>query len=116
MLENGIVYVWGSNEWGQCANGSSLNYHKPVPVSALKGVKIISIACGDGHCVALSDKGVVYTWGWNHWNQLGHGECAPNGLRYPTPVLSLSNKFVTKIGAVTCFFFVKYFVTISKLG
>lgn len=39
---------------------------------ALAGVKITKIACGTNHCVALSDTGEVYTWGFGGYGRLGH--------------------------------------------
>lgn len=38
----------------------------------LKGVKVTKVACGTNHCVALSEEGDVYTWGFGGYGRLGH--------------------------------------------
>lgn len=40
-----------------------MNVKRPEIITSLLGIKIISIKCGEEHCLALSDKGVVYAWG-----------------------------------------------------
>lgn len=33
---------------------------------------IIKVACGDYHTLALTDNGVVYSWGGSLWDKTGH--------------------------------------------
>jgi len=81
----GSVWAWGSPEYGQLGVGSDfqsigagkINFapqHTPLKISALKSVKIVKICCGFNHCVALSDTGDVYTWGFGGYGRLGHKE------------------------------------------
>ncbi|XP_077992237.1 RCC1 domain-containing protein 1-like [Glandiceps talaboti] len=37
-------------------------------------VNISKVSCGSRHTVAISETGNVYTWGWNGYGQLGHGD------------------------------------------
>ena len=46
----------------------------PLPVPALEGKKIIQIASGDYHEVALTEGGEVWTWGQGDHGQLGIGK------------------------------------------
>ena len=39
-----------------------------------KNVKIIAIACGSAHCMALSAAKKVYSWGNGQGGRLGHGD------------------------------------------
>ena len=36
---------------------------RPRKVISLRNVVVTSIACGAYHCLCLSDRGVVYSWG-----------------------------------------------------
>lgn len=40
-------------------------------VEALDGVKIVSVAAGGWHSMAVADTGDLYVWGWNESGQLG---------------------------------------------
>ncbi len=44
-------------------HGNKTNVTSPKLVEALKGVKIVQVACGGYHSAALSDKGEIFTWG-----------------------------------------------------
>jgi RCC1 and BTB domain-containing protein len=47
---------------------------KPVKINGFNNEKILSIACGGGHSLALTDSGKVYGWGWNNYGQVGSGK------------------------------------------
>ena len=61
---------------------------EPKLVSALAGIPIAEVECGEHHCAALDTNGDVYTWGTpaQQYNkgQLGHGDCKPKEV--PTRV------------------------------
>lgn len=42
-------------------------------VQALASVKIVTIAAGESHSAAITDKGALYTWGRGNYGRLGHG-------------------------------------------
>jgi RCC1 and BTB domain-containing protein len=46
----------------------------PVRVNGFNNEKIIAIACGSQHCLALSQSGRVFGWGNNNFGQLGFGQ------------------------------------------
>ncbi len=76
LSADGLIYSWGRNDYGQLGNNSSAKY-STVPVmvdtsGALKGKKIIAIAAGFYHGMALTSYGKVYTWGNNQNGQLGN--------------------------------------------
>lgn len=57
----------------------------------------MSLACGGYHTVAITDKGEMYSWGWNHFGQLGlEGH---EDIKVPTLVSALKKK---KVVAVSC--------------
>ncbi len=63
LKEDGTVWAWGNNVFGQLGDGSSFNRSKPVQVKDLHNVK--SIACRSGFSYALDENGTVYGWGRN---------------------------------------------------
>ncbi|MCL2173995.1 IPT/TIG domain-containing protein, partial [Candidatus Saccharibacteria bacterium] len=87
--ENGDLYAWGQNNYGQLGNGNTgTNSNIPIKISDgaiagspfIAGLKISQIgASGDyGHSVAVDTNGVLYTWGFNDYGQLGNGITGTN--------------------------------------
>ena len=65
---DGKVYTWGNNEYGQVGNGTNENQLMPVCISdidenALYGKNIISASSTQYTSVALDDSGNIYVWG-----------------------------------------------------
>ena len=71
LKDNGTVWAWGSNSYGQLGDGTTTNKTTPVPVSDLTGVT--AIAGGGYHTIALKEDGTVWAWGGNSSGQLGDG-------------------------------------------
>jgi alpha-tubulin suppressor-like RCC1 family protein len=88
--EDGEVFTWGwsGSLWklgglghgrgklGYLGYGIPENIKRPKKVEGLSGVKIVQIACGHHHTLALSDEGEIYSWGRGDWGRLGHGNNA----------------------------------------
>ncbi|KAJ2952078.1 hypothetical protein O0L34_g4345 [Tuta absoluta] len=86
LTNNGEIYTWGANTYGQCGLGTITNKEmKPQLVSSLQGIPIALIACGHNHTFALSKSGAVYGWGRNTHGQLGlqdrDNKCYPSHLK-----------------------------------
>lgn len=78
LLGNGEVFGWGYNNSGQLGTGGNVpqNQTSPVPVDrsgVLAGKRIIAISAGASHSLALSEDGLIFTWGANFNGQLGNG-------------------------------------------
>lgn len=88
LKDDGTVWAWGNNSYGQLGIGNTTNKSYPVQVLASDGVNkltgIIAIACGDNHALAIKGDGTVYAWGLNTSGQLGNYSTANSSL----PVLS----------------------------
>lgn len=79
------MYAVGTGEKGVLGNGRTgesihaskvffIEQDEPLLVGgALKDKKIIEIASGQFHSVALDDKGYCYSWGWGGLGRLGMG-------------------------------------------
>jgi alpha-tubulin suppressor-like RCC1 family protein len=79
-LQNGVVYAWGYNAFGQLGDGSKTNRGTPVALSLPSNVS--AVAAGGFHSVALVN-GSVYAWGSDSWGQVGDASINSNRL---TPV------------------------------
>ena len=63
LTNGGHVYGWGYNGYGQLGNGTCNNQSVPIQVNGLlESCRIVSIACGANHSMAVSDTGAVYSW------------------------------------------------------
>ncbi|XP_018311637.1 RCC1 and BTB domain-containing protein 1 [Mycetomoellerius zeteki] len=73
IIDNGEVYGWGNNRYGQLGVGDMEDRTTPCQVDSLIGTVIVQVVCGDRHTLALTDKGDLYAWGNNYYGQLGIG-------------------------------------------
>ncbi|XP_040057151.2 RCC1 and BTB domain-containing protein 1 [Gasterosteus aculeatus] len=73
VVENGEVYGWGYNGNGQLGLGNNGNQLTPCRLAALQGLCVQQIVSGYAHSLALTDEGLLYTWGANTYGQLGTG-------------------------------------------
>ncbi len=99
ILRKGVLYTWGDNFVGQLGHGDYTPRATPVPVrgclqndingnciSNFYDLKLVSVASGAFHSLAVSDQGVLYAWGWNTKGQLGQGVVYTGG-NSPTPLV-----------------------------
>ncbi|CAG2167817.1 unnamed protein product [Oppiella nova] len=74
LTSNGEVYVWGENESYQLGTGDTTASAIPLLLNFnLTNEKIVDIACGGNHSLALTDGGHVYAWGLNSSGEIGNG-------------------------------------------
>ena len=86
MKQDGTVWAWGGNEYGELGNGTNTDSNVPVQVSGLTG--ITAIAGGGSHSLALKQDGTVWAWGGNEYGELGNGTNTNSNV--PIQVLNLS--------------------------
>ena len=78
---SGQVYFMGNNMDGQFGIGDKCTLHmKPILNSNLPPVK--SIACGDTHTLALTEDGIVFSFGNNKERKLGTGDLQSRNTPY----------------------------------
>ena len=73
LTVSGRVYAWGRNNKGQLGDGTTQDRHEPRLVAGLEGVKVVAIAAGKKHALAMTSDGSVFAWGDNDQGQLGNG-------------------------------------------
>ena len=90
LAEDGTVYAWGRNDFGQLGDGTYENRNLPVKVKGENGIGYLSgikmISAGDFHVLALKEDGTVYSWGLNIMGQLGIG-FGIEKINYPMKVM-----------------------------
>lgn len=84
LLESKKLYSFGTNSLGQLGL-KSVDQKKYVPSLIEFGTElIVNISCGRDHALALTKKGIVYSWGCNNDGQLGLGHL--NSKNYPVAI------------------------------
>ncbi|XP_078613708.1 RCC1 and BTB domain-containing protein 1-like isoform X1 [Branchiostoma floridae x Branchiostoma japonicum] len=72
--DNGDLYSWGHNGYSQLGNGSTNQGLSPQLITTnLIGRKVVKVACGSHHSLALTLEGEVFAWGYNNCGQVGSG-------------------------------------------
>ena len=105
LTSDGAVYTWGWNYHGQLGNNTKTNSNTIVAVQTIgtpiAGKKIVKIAAGQGHSLALTDDGMVYTWGRNDTGQLGNNATTDAMLPVAVTVTGtpMSNKTIVEIAS-----------------
>lgn len=79
------VWSWGSDTYGQLGQGAC-NVINTLPVQSGAITEIVQVAGGAGHSLARRADGAVFSWGHNHFGQLGNGNngafiCGPVGIQ-----------------------------------
>jgi alpha-tubulin suppressor-like RCC1 family protein len=87
IRNNGTLWTWGSNTYGQLGNGTTTSYSSPIQIGSLTNWKMISI--GHGHVLAVKTDGTLWAWGYNFFGQLGNG--TTTSYSSPIQIGSLTN-------------------------
>ena len=66
LKNDGTVWAWGRNQFGQLGDGTNINRNTPVQVQNLSGVIAIAASSAAGeHSLALKSDGTLWAWGNN---------------------------------------------------
>ncbi|KAG6721256.1 hypothetical protein I3842_03G103700 [Carya illinoinensis] len=95
LTEQGQLWNWGANSNYELGRGDKVGGWKPKPIPNLEGVRIIQIASGGYHSLALTDDGKVLSWGHGGHGQLGHSSI--QNQKVPEPIKALSDEHVVYI-------------------
>ncbi|KAK2168117.1 hypothetical protein LSH36_20g06007 [Paralvinella palmiformis] len=96
VTDTGQLIVWGDNKHGQLAMDPDLKpvQHEPVilPEHLFEKEKIVQVYSGWTHMLALTETGLVYTWGRAKYGQLGTaGASDENSSRWQPHLLAITN-------------------------
>lgn len=85
ITENGDLYVWGANFYGQVGDGTANICKTPKKVEGLSNVKEVSV--GFSNIAAITKGGDLYCWGYGASGALGTG----NAMKQYKPVKIMEN-------------------------
>jgi len=63
------LWAWGSNDYGQLGDGTTINRYYPVKVMD----NVIAVSASVTHTMAIRTDGSLWAWGSNEHGQLGNG-------------------------------------------
>merc|ERR550534_1430788 len=93
-MENGKIYSFGSNDYGQLGHHKSRT--RAELVEGLDAHVIADVACGSHHTLVKNEWGEIFAWGSNSKGQLGfdtQGQIVP----IPKMIKTLATKHVIQI-------------------
>lgn len=80
--ETGTVYSWGDGSKGKLGHGSMdpVEWPRMIDQQHFLTQRVVKVAVGGLHSLALTEKGLVFSWGCGSDGRLGHKESV--GHRY----------------------------------
>lgn len=99
LTDDGKVYAWGNNRFGQLGTGNSdtvLEAASPVLISALSDKKVVGIYTGGDTSFAVCEDGTLFGWGMNYVGQLADANL--NNKDVPT-LISIPGMKVLSVAA-----------------
>lgn len=87
-IQNGAVFAWGYNGFGELGNNSTANSSTPVAVGYPLTSGVTTVAAGGYHNLAIKN-GTIYAWGGNAQGQLGNNSTTNSVV--PVAVSDLSS-------------------------
>ena len=107
VSENGTLWGWGDNEYGQTGVEGEQNAMKiaivqePREIRKLSQHRVEKIACGSEYSLALTRSGDVFAWGRCQESQLGTGIGGSSAQFEPSPTViqALQDLHVVDIAA-----------------
>jgi alpha-tubulin suppressor-like RCC1 family protein len=108
--EDGELFSWGGSDWkiNSLGHGDWEDQPSPKRIEALRGVRVSSVSARWKHTLALTEDGLVYSWGENKGGALlGRPHVEEDGDDWPKPVEALRG---VRVGSITAGYYRSYAV------
>ena len=106
---DGTLWTWGSNSSGQLGNdrqgNDTVNNYgsqyliQTIPVKVMDNAATVS--CGNSHTIAVKTDGTLWTWGENHYGQLGNNRQGNASDNYVAMGVNMSSPLQTVPAQIT---------------
>ena len=97
IAADGSVWSWGGGAGGKLGHGDEQRQLLPKKVEALAGKRVLAVAAGWSHSLAITADGAVWSWGAGGNGRLGHGDQQEQLL--PKKVEALAGQRVVAVSA-----------------
>ncbi|CAH0722311.1 unnamed protein product, partial [Brenthis ino] len=78
LTRDGEVWTWGKGDYFRLGHGCDAHVRRPTIVEALRGRRVVHVAVGALHCLAVTSENQVWAWGDNDHGQQGNGTTSVN--------------------------------------
>ena len=99
LAQDGSVWTWGNNAFGQTSGVLSTDAENRLPISLFDGKPVIMVACGSAFSVVLTGTGQVWNCGMGNSGELGHGDSESKTIMTLLDPKYFAGKPVTSIAA-----------------
>ncbi|KAB1279055.1 E3 ubiquitin-protein ligase HERC2 [Camelus dromedarius] len=93
LTKDGQVYSWGKGDNQRLGHGTEEHVRYPKLLEGLQGKKVIDVAAGSTHCLALTEDSEVHSWGSN--DQCQHFDTLRVTKPEPTALPGLDTKHIS---------------------
>ena len=90
-----FFFLRGKGDGSRLGHGTEDHVRFPKLIEVFSGKKIVDVAVGSLHCLAVTEEGEVYSWGRNEQGQLG--DTSNIARTVPTIINALDGKEITGV-------------------
>jgi len=95
----GETFAWGCGKNGRLGLGVPISHQQPCLLGHLRGVRVVEVACGSAHSLALDEDGGLWGWGCHKFGQLGFGDIDQKTFNLPHQVDLLRSLMIASVSA-----------------